>query len=147
MPCSARPQVRWRQHGPSFKPQRRLWCLHPCFSLFYLQESVELKQVEIVSDTEGYPNLEGHSRAASLPRLNAEYYVRPSLLIMPLISVLAEKISLAGRQHRSCQPGTYSEKSFSYLNTVTHFNYNGLVQAWLLARHQCYHFVPDKPPY
>ncbi|XP_074474075.1 voltage-dependent N-type calcium channel subunit alpha-1B isoform X1 [Sebastes fasciatus] len=38
------------------------------------QESVELKQVEDVSDTEEYPSLEGHCRAASLPRLNAEYY-------------------------------------------------------------------------
>ncbi|KAM4528428.1 voltage-dependent N-type calcium channel subunit alpha-1B isoform 3-T3 [Odontesthes bonariensis] len=39
-----------------------------------LQEMVELKQVENISDTEGYPSLEGHCRAASLPRLNAEYY-------------------------------------------------------------------------
>ncbi|XP_040915486.1 voltage-dependent N-type calcium channel subunit alpha-1B isoform X3 [Toxotes jaculatrix] len=38
------------------------------------QEQVELKQVENISDTEGYPSLEGHNRAASLPRLNAEYY-------------------------------------------------------------------------
>ncbi|KAM7393228.1 hypothetical protein PAMA_008058 [Pampus argenteus] len=38
------------------------------------QELVEMKQVENVSDTEGYPGLEGHCRAASLPRLNAEYY-------------------------------------------------------------------------
>ncbi|XP_028274065.1 voltage-dependent N-type calcium channel subunit alpha-1B isoform X1 [Parambassis ranga] len=38
------------------------------------QELVELKQVENISDTEGYPSLEGHCRAASLPRLNAEYY-------------------------------------------------------------------------
>ncbi|XP_060917618.1 voltage-dependent N-type calcium channel subunit alpha-1B [Labrus mixtus] len=38
------------------------------------QELVELKQVENISDSEGYPSLEGHSRAASLPRLNAEYY-------------------------------------------------------------------------
>uniref|UniRef100_A0A672Z7R2 Voltage-dependent N-type calcium channel subunit alpha-1B n=1 Tax=Sphaeramia orbicularis TaxID=375764 RepID=A0A672Z7R2_9TELE len=34
-----------------------------------------LKQVENISDSEGYPPLEGHCRAASLPRLNAEYYV------------------------------------------------------------------------
>ncbi|XP_035464086.2 voltage-dependent N-type calcium channel subunit alpha-1B isoform X2 [Scophthalmus maximus] len=38
------------------------------------QELVELKQVENISDSEEYPSLEGHSRAASLPRLNAEYY-------------------------------------------------------------------------
>ncbi|XP_055369528.1 voltage-dependent N-type calcium channel subunit alpha-1B isoform X3 [Betta splendens] len=38
------------------------------------QECVEVKHVENTSDTEGYPSLEGHYRAASLPRLNAEYY-------------------------------------------------------------------------
>lgn len=38
------------------------------------QELVEMKQVENVSDTEGYPGLDGQPRAASLPRLNAEYY-------------------------------------------------------------------------
>ncbi|KAM9322783.1 voltage-dependent N-type calcium channel subunit alpha-1B [Pholidichthys leucotaenia] len=38
------------------------------------QEQVELKPVENISDTEGYQSLEGHCRAASLPRLNAEYY-------------------------------------------------------------------------
>ncbi|XP_054875100.1 voltage-dependent N-type calcium channel subunit alpha-1B isoform X5 [Amphiprion ocellaris] len=38
------------------------------------QEQVEMKPVENISDTEGYPSLDGHSRAASLPRLNAEYY-------------------------------------------------------------------------
>ncbi|CAG5867207.1 unnamed protein product, partial [Menidia menidia] len=39
-----------------------------------LHEMVELKQVENISDTEGHPSLESHCRAASLPRLNAEYY-------------------------------------------------------------------------
>nr|XP_054600899.1 voltage-dependent N-type calcium channel subunit alpha-1B isoform X1 [Nothobranchius furzeri] len=38
------------------------------------QEQVEQKQVDNMSDSEGYPCLEGHGRAASLPRLNAEYY-------------------------------------------------------------------------
>ncbi|XP_063745485.1 voltage-dependent N-type calcium channel subunit alpha-1B isoform X2 [Eleginops maclovinus] len=38
------------------------------------QEFVELKKVEDISDSEAYPSLEGHCRAASLPRLNAEYY-------------------------------------------------------------------------
>nr|XP_020470735.1 voltage-dependent N-type calcium channel subunit alpha-1B-like isoform X4 [Monopterus albus] len=38
------------------------------------QEVLELKQVDNISDSEGYPSLEGHCRAASLPRLNAEYY-------------------------------------------------------------------------
>ncbi|XP_075993878.1 voltage-dependent N-type calcium channel subunit alpha-1B-like isoform X2 [Genypterus blacodes] len=40
------------------------------------QEMVELQAVESSSDTEGYPALEGQFRAASLPRLNAEYYRR-----------------------------------------------------------------------
>ncbi|XP_061555479.1 voltage-dependent N-type calcium channel subunit alpha-1B isoform X1 [Phycodurus eques] len=38
------------------------------------QEVVEMKPVENISDTEIYPALEDHGRAASLPRLNAEYY-------------------------------------------------------------------------
>lgn len=38
------------------------------------QEVVELKPVENVSDNEAYPAMDGHCRAASLPRLNAEYY-------------------------------------------------------------------------
>uniref|UniRef100_A0A7N8XQE1 Voltage-dependent N-type calcium channel subunit alpha n=1 Tax=Mastacembelus armatus TaxID=205130 RepID=A0A7N8XQE1_9TELE len=38
------------------------------------QEMVRLKQGENVADAEGHPGLEGHCRAASLPRLNAEYY-------------------------------------------------------------------------
>uniref|UniRef100_A0A674PPN6 Voltage-dependent N-type calcium channel subunit alpha n=1 Tax=Takifugu rubripes TaxID=31033 RepID=A0A674PPN6_TAKRU len=37
-------------------------------------ESVELKQVDNISDTDEYLSLDGHGRAASLPRLNAEYY-------------------------------------------------------------------------
>ncbi|XP_029921994.1 voltage-dependent N-type calcium channel subunit alpha-1B isoform X2 [Myripristis murdjan] len=38
------------------------------------QESVEMKQVENTSDAEGYRGLEGQCRAASMPRLNTEYY-------------------------------------------------------------------------
>lgn len=58
-----------------------------------------MKQVENISDTEGYPDLEGHCRAASLPRLNAEYYVSPSLLTVPFVLVLRGNISLA---HNCC---------------------------------------------
>ncbi|CAG13630.1 unnamed protein product, partial [Tetraodon nigroviridis] len=39
-------------------------------------ETVELKQVDNPSDTDEYLSLDGQGRAASLPRLNAEYYVR-----------------------------------------------------------------------
>lgn len=47
--------------------------------LCFLQEQrADPKPVENVSDSEGYPSLEGHTRAASLPRLNAEYHVSSS---------------------------------------------------------------------
>uniref|UniRef100_A0A7N8XI52 Voltage-dependent N-type calcium channel subunit alpha n=1 Tax=Mastacembelus armatus TaxID=205130 RepID=A0A7N8XI52_9TELE len=46
------------------------------------QEMVRLKQGENVADAEGHPGLEGHCRAASLPRLNAEYYVSSSALMI-----------------------------------------------------------------
>ncbi|KAM3873751.1 putative voltage-dependent N-type calcium channel subunit alpha-1B [Diretmus argenteus] len=38
------------------------------------QELVEMKPVESTSDAEGYPGLDDHGRAASMPRLNAGYY-------------------------------------------------------------------------
>uniref|UniRef100_A0A1A8FXU0 Voltage-dependent N-type calcium channel subunit alpha n=1 Tax=Nothobranchius korthausae TaxID=1143690 RepID=A0A1A8FXU0_9TELE len=41
---------------------------------YSIRPQVEQKQVDNMSDSEGYPCLEGHGRAASLPRLNAEYY-------------------------------------------------------------------------
>ncbi|XP_068609472.1 voltage-dependent N-type calcium channel subunit alpha-1B-like [Brachionichthys hirsutus] len=44
----------------------------PCSST--PQQLVELKWEENSSDVERYPSLGGHCRAASLPRLNAEYY-------------------------------------------------------------------------
>ena len=61
------------------------------FLLSSFQEMVELKQVENISDTEGYPSLEGHCRAASLPRLNAEYYVSSSQLMMPVLLLYCSK--------------------------------------------------------
>nr|XP_024002860.1 voltage-dependent N-type calcium channel subunit alpha-1B-like [Salvelinus alpinus] len=38
------------------------------------QESVEMRQVENGADLEGYFGLEGHGRAASMPRLDSQYY-------------------------------------------------------------------------
>ncbi|XP_035995934.1 voltage-dependent N-type calcium channel subunit alpha-1B isoform X4 [Fundulus heteroclitus] len=38
------------------------------------EQQADPKPGENMSDTEGYPSLEGHTRAASLPRLNAEYH-------------------------------------------------------------------------
>lgn len=48
----------------------------PSFFSSFFQETVELKQVDDISDTDEYLSLDGHGRAASLPRLNAEYHVR-----------------------------------------------------------------------
>ncbi|XP_062269228.1 voltage-dependent N-type calcium channel subunit alpha-1B-like [Platichthys flesus] len=59
------------------------------------QELVELKQVEDLSDSEGYPSLEGHYRAASLPRLNAEYYVRSSGLESDLFELIVSSLEKA----------------------------------------------------
>ncbi|KAM7369302.1 hypothetical protein PAMP_013581 [Pampus punctatissimus] len=59
------------------------------------QELVEMKQVENVSDTEGYPGLEGHCRAASLPRLNAEYYP-----IMDLSPIRRSASSVTPQHHQ-----------------------------------------------
>ncbi|XP_069370208.1 voltage-dependent N-type calcium channel subunit alpha-1B isoform X3 [Paralichthys olivaceus] len=59
------------------------------------QELVELKQVENLSDSEGYPSLEGHCRAASLPRLNAEYYP-----IVDLSPIRRSASSLTPQRHQ-----------------------------------------------
>ncbi|XP_041815617.1 voltage-dependent N-type calcium channel subunit alpha-1B isoform X1 [Chelmon rostratus] len=71
------------------------------------QELVELKQVENISDTEGYPSLEGHCRAASLPRLNAEYYRShprhaPGTHLAPIVdlSPIRRSASSLTQQHR-----------------------------------------------
>uniref|UniRef100_A0A665XB59 Voltage-dependent N-type calcium channel subunit alpha n=1 Tax=Echeneis naucrates TaxID=173247 RepID=A0A665XB59_ECHNA len=73
------PRYKNNKKSPSWKCLCHLCCLDTCSLFFILQELVELKQVDNISDTEGYPSLEGHYRAASLPRLNAEYYVSPSI--------------------------------------------------------------------
>lgn len=66
-----------------------LCCLHAYYLFFFFsQEFVEVKHVENTSDTEGYPSLEGHYRAASLPRLNAEYYVSSAVLTMMCFLIL-----------------------------------------------------------
>ncbi|KAI3361703.1 hypothetical protein L3Q82_002061 [Scortum barcoo] len=59
------------------------------------QEQVELKQVENISDTEAYPSLEGHCKAASLPRLNAEYYP-----IVDLSPIRRSASSLTQQRHQ-----------------------------------------------
>lgn len=87
VPYSTRPQVHQHKENSIINVtlhSTSLCCLHTYYYyLFFFQELVELKQVENISDTEGYPNLEGHCRAASLPRLNAEYYVSSSVSMMP----------------------------------------------------------------
>lgn len=59
-------------------------CIRPPLLALCFQEAVERKRVENVSDNEAYPSLEGQGRAASLPRLNAEYYVSPSLSLLTI---------------------------------------------------------------
>lgn len=75
VPYCTRPQVRGRTLGRTLaKRLPRRWQRRHSSS-HSLQESVELKQVDNISDTDEYLSLDGHGRAASLPRLNAEYYV------------------------------------------------------------------------
>lgn len=97
VPYSPRPQVHTKKTLHS-NFLHLLCCLHTYYYFFFLQECVELKQVENVSDTEGYPSLEGHCRAASLPRLNAEYYVSSPHNAVSLVLLLTEKFSLAHSQ-------------------------------------------------
>uniref|UniRef100_A0A8C5F4X8 Voltage-dependent N-type calcium channel subunit alpha n=1 Tax=Gadus morhua TaxID=8049 RepID=A0A8C5F4X8_GADMO len=61
------------------------------FGLLCPQELVEMRRVEVLSDEneeddddDGFPQ-EGHTRAASMPRLNAEHYVRP--LCAPIVDL------------------------------------------------------------
>uniref|UniRef100_A0A8C2KJM7 Voltage-dependent N-type calcium channel subunit alpha-1B n=1 Tax=Cyprinus carpio TaxID=7962 RepID=A0A8C2KJM7_CYPCA len=49
-----------------------------CLALRMLQEIVEMTDMENDSDVGGYPVLEGHGRAASMPRLNAGFQVNIS---------------------------------------------------------------------
>ncbi|XP_077944335.1 voltage-dependent N-type calcium channel subunit alpha-1B isoform X7 [Gasterosteus aculeatus] len=77
------------------------------------QEFVELKQVENLSDSEEYPSLEGHSRAASLPRLNAEYYRShprhvPGTHLAPIVD-----LSPIRRSASSLTPQRYQEVGLS----------------------------------
>uniref|UniRef100_A0A674EDZ3 Voltage-dependent N-type calcium channel subunit alpha n=1 Tax=Salmo trutta TaxID=8032 RepID=A0A674EDZ3_SALTR len=54
---------------------------HSLLNLWYPQlESVEMRQVENGADLGGYSGLDGHGRAASMPRLDSQYYVSPSSL-------------------------------------------------------------------
>lgn len=106
---STRPQV---QKHTTENSRRLIHMLYPTnlihtrvllFLFSPRQELVELKQVENISDSEEYPSLEGHSRAASLPRLNAEYYVRPSGLLLPQLTERKNNISLFCCIWISCQ--------------------------------------------
>ncbi|XP_068588559.1 voltage-dependent N-type calcium channel subunit alpha-1B-like isoform X5 [Cebidichthys violaceus] len=77
------------------------------------QEFVELKQVENISDAEDYPSLEGHCRAASLPRLNAEYYRShprhvPGTHLAPIVD-----LSPIRRSASSLTPQRYQEVGLS----------------------------------
>lgn len=97
---------------------RTLCCLHTYF-FFFCQELVELQQVENISDTEGYPSLEGHCRAASLPRLNAEYYVSSSVPVMPCLLSYCSFTVVLYEQH-SCDNIRFGKcRQRGYLLTPT----------------------------
>ncbi|KAK9532840.1 hypothetical protein VZT92_010206 [Zoarces viviparus] len=77
------------------------------------QEFVELQQVENTSDADDYPSLEGHSRAASLPRLNAEHYRShprhvPGTHLAPIVD-----LSPIRRSASSLTPQRYQEVGLS----------------------------------
>uniref|UniRef100_A0A8C1N1F1 Voltage-dependent N-type calcium channel subunit alpha-1B n=1 Tax=Cyprinus carpio TaxID=7962 RepID=A0A8C1N1F1_CYPCA len=59
-----------------------------CLALRMLQELVEMTDMENDSDVGGYPVLEGHGRAASMPRLNAGFQVNISYPSWPYEFVL-----------------------------------------------------------
>uniref|UniRef100_A0A8C2Q663 Voltage-dependent N-type calcium channel subunit alpha-1B n=1 Tax=Cyprinus carpio TaxID=7962 RepID=A0A8C2Q663_CYPCA len=59
-----------------------------CLALRMLQEIVEMTDMENDSDVGGYPVLEGHGRAASMPRLNAGFQVNISYPSWPYEFVL-----------------------------------------------------------
>ncbi|XP_031711449.1 voltage-dependent N-type calcium channel subunit alpha-1B-like isoform X6 [Anarrhichthys ocellatus] len=77
------------------------------------QEFVELQQVENISDADDYPSLEAHCRAASLPRLNAEYYRShprhvPGTHLAPIVD-----LSPIRRSASSLTPQRYQEVGLS----------------------------------
>uniref|UniRef100_A0A3Q2TEZ4 Voltage-dependent N-type calcium channel subunit alpha n=1 Tax=Fundulus heteroclitus TaxID=8078 RepID=A0A3Q2TEZ4_FUNHE len=66
----------------------------PLMLFFFQEQQADPKPGENMSDTEGYPSLEGHARAASLPRLNAEYHVSSSPPIVDLSPIKRSASSL-----------------------------------------------------
>uniref|UniRef100_A0A8C8GND0 Voltage-dependent N-type calcium channel subunit alpha n=1 Tax=Oncorhynchus tshawytscha TaxID=74940 RepID=A0A8C8GND0_ONCTS len=72
------------------------------------QEPVEMRQVKNGADLEGYFGLEGHGRAASMPRLDSQYYVSPpslTSLLYPYISPIRRSAStLASQRPQEVSP-------------------------------------------
>ncbi|XP_023816312.1 voltage-dependent N-type calcium channel subunit alpha-1B isoform X8 [Oryzias latipes] len=79
------------------------------------QEQLELRQVEIISDSERFPSLESHCRAASLPRLNAEHHRShprhaPGTHLAPIVDLSPIKrsaSSLTPQSHREVELRDY----------------------------------------
>lgn len=67
-----------------------------------------MRQVENGADLEGYFGLEGHGRAASMPRLDSQYYVSPlTSLLYPC--TLSHRTPPEPRQ--GCQCGACSNQT------------------------------------
>ncbi|XP_026195314.1 voltage-dependent N-type calcium channel subunit alpha-1B isoform X3 [Anabas testudineus] len=95
------------------------------------QEQVEVKQVENTSDTEGYPTMEGHCRAASLPRLNAEYYP-----IVDLSPIRRSASSLTPQRHQEVELREYDLQRPDQAQLSTEF---GQVQGQDRVHHHHHH--------
>ncbi|TKS84186.1 Voltage-dependent N-type calcium channel subunit alpha-1B [Collichthys lucidus] len=95
------------------------------------QELVELKQVENISDTEGYPSQEGHCRAASLPRLNAEYY--------PIVDLSPIKRSASSLTQQHHQEAGLREYNLERPNLAPSTTGPGQVQGQDRAHHHHHH--------
>ncbi|KAF3702286.1 Voltage-dependent N-type calcium channel subunit alpha-1B Brain calcium channel III [Channa argus] len=92
---------------------------------------LELKQVENTSDTERCPNLEGHCRAASLPRLNAEYYP-----IVDLSPMRRSASSLTPQHYQEVELREYDLERPSLAQSSTE---SGQVQGLDRAHHHHHH--------
>uniref|UniRef100_A0AAY4EQ57 Voltage-dependent N-type calcium channel subunit alpha n=1 Tax=Denticeps clupeoides TaxID=299321 RepID=A0AAY4EQ57_9TELE len=75
-------------------------CVHVCFRL-YVQESVEMSEMDHSSDQERHTMLEGQGRAFSMPRLNAEFQVQERHLLPILdVSPMRRSASSLAPQHQ-----------------------------------------------
>ncbi|KAM6975192.1 voltage-dependent N-type calcium channel subunit alpha-1B isoform 2-T2 [Tautogolabrus adspersus] len=113
------------------------------------QELVELKQVENISDSEGYPSLEGHSRAASLPRLNAEYYRShprhaPGTHLAPIVDLSPIRRSASSLTQQHHHDGGLREYNLDRFGQSTTGQFHGQDRAHHHHHHHRCHRRRDK---